>query len=122
MMILDARQTIRCASLGSLAVITACSTMPEQTRPPHLDRAFVARYVVSDEGTLQLPVTDRALVVRALEVQPAPDSEDFSARRRALRYPPGTAVQVRGRVRIYPRADGTSPTLAELFPGAALAR
>ena len=122
MMILDARQTFRCAGLGSLAVITACSTMPEQTRHPFLDRAFEARYIVSEEGTLQLPVTDRTLVVRALEVQPAPDSEEFSAGRRALRFQPGTAVQVRGSVRIYPRADGTSPTLAELFPGAVLAR
>lgn len=92
--------------------------MPERARPPRLEHAFEARYVVAEAGTLKLPCTTRTLVVRAMGIQPPPIAESYDGGERVLRYPPGTAVRVRGCVHVYPSADGSIPSLQALFPGA----
>ncbi|MEC8652848.1 MAG: hypothetical protein VYA51_03915 [Planctomycetota bacterium] len=118
-MLLDARAWFRVALLGLPA---ACSTMPPQTLPPHVDHEFDARYTVGQDGALRLPVTRRNLVIRELDLQPAPIAEAFGEGVRTLRYRPGTTVTARGALRAYAKPDGAMPTLEELLPGAALRR
>lgn len=96
--------------------------MPPQTLPPHVDHEFDARYTVGRDGALRLPVTRRDLVIRELDLQPAPTAEAFGEGVRTLRYPPGTTVAARGALRAYAKPDGAMPTLEELLPGAALRR
>ncbi|MCK5945333.1 MAG: hypothetical protein KAI24_25310 [Planctomycetes bacterium] len=105
-----------------LAALAACSTMPMASLPPHVDYAFDARYQVGSDGELRLPASTRALVVRELQLSPPPLREHFEDGQRTLRYPPGSAVHARGALRAYANDDGSLPTLAELLPGATLAR
>ncbi len=121
-MLPDARRGIRGLLLGAAAAAAACSTMPTPSLPRHVDYAFDARYVVGEDGALQLPASTRALVVRRLELEPQPLGETFAPGRRTLRYAPGTEVRAAGALRAYADDGGALPTLRSLLPGAELSR
>lgn len=96
--------------------------MPEASLPPHVDYTFDARYRVGDDGAIVLPTSRRMLVIQRLDVVPPARSESFADGVRALHFAPGTDVRVQGALRAYALADGTTPTLADLLPGAELSR
>ena len=121
-MLPDPPRLVRCWPLSLLATLAACSAMPLQRSPAHVDYAFDARYAVGADGALTVPVTRRDLVIRELVLRPTPSAERFAGQARTLSYPPGTSVRAHGALRAYARPDGSLPTLAELLPGAELTR
>ncbi len=101
-----------------LIALAACSTVPPAWYPEFVDHELAAEFVVADDGRLPLPSTTRALVVRTLELDPAPSAELFDGSDRWFAYSPGTAVRVHCRLRAYAQDDGRVPTVAEILPGA----
>lgn len=99
-------------------MLAGCSALPPSGYPAHVDYRFDVRLTVGADGSLPLPASQRGLVVRALEVHPAPTAERFTGGVRALSYPPHTEVRARGEVRAYRRSDGSLPTLPALVEGA----
>lgn len=114
------RRALRNAALTVLLGGTACSLLPPTGTPPHADWSFRAGYVIDQTGRLPFPVTTRELVVRDLQLDPAPLGEGFADGARWFVYPAGTAVDVHGVLRIYQRHDGSQPSLADVLPDADL--
>lgn len=101
-----------------LAWLPACSTLPEPTRPAHLDHHVAADYVVPSNGRLVLPVSSPGLLVLEFTLQPPPQGEQFHDATRWFTFPPGTHVQVQGRFRTW-AAPGARPASApEVLLGA----
>lgn len=102
-----------------VALLCGCSTMPGGSFPAFTDHHVAADFVVPPEGRLHLPATTRDLVVRELELEPAPVREAFAPGDRWFEYPAGTAVRMRCRLRAYALPDGSIPSLRAILPDAA---
>lgn len=113
----------RMSALLSLlaALCCGCASLPAPSWPKHEQHAFVADFVVGDDGELPLPSSTRDVVVRRLLLAPRPLHESFDDDGgRTFRYAPGTKVRVEGVLRVYADDDGVVPSLQQLLPGASL--
>ncbi len=111
------------AAALAAAALAACSTVPVAGYPPFGEHHVAAEFVVPADGRLRVPASSASVLVQELRCEPRPRGEQFGAGgERWLLYPAGTAVRVRGRFRVYARADGHLPGAAELLPGASVVR
>ena len=102
-----------CAS--AILALASCSTMPDQSYPPHLDHDFGASFLIGDDGRLPFLETSTDLVLHRLELTPPPREERFGDGTRWFVYAPGTTVTVRGALRAYQTDEGTIPELEDLL-------
>jgi hypothetical protein len=105
-----------------LAALGSCATMPPAEFPPFQEHRVQARFTFRGDGDARaaVPASSPELTVMHLRSEPPAAGERFVAGQRFLLPPPGcTDFVVECHYRAYARADGSFPTPAELFPGAA---
>jgi hypothetical protein len=101
-----------------LLVFAACSNLPPPAYPRYVEVDVEAHFVVGPDGRLDLPVSDRRLVVRELLLEPAPLDEHHEAGARWFVYTAGTHVRARCRMRSYADGDRVPLGAEAIFPGA----
>jgi hypothetical protein len=102
--------------VGVLLAAAACSTLPDSWLPPFHDHELDTEFVVPADGRFVAPVSSDEVVVHELRLSPQPTGEHFEGQQRFFTYAPGTRVAVRGRLRIYARADAAPRGLEQVFP------
>lgn len=96
----------------------SCSALPDAAPLRHEDHMVEAEFLVPNSGRLVLPASTAEILVRELQLAPAPEREEFRGAERSFTYAPGTLVTVRGRVRIYAAGGNAPRPLPQVFAGA----
>ena len=109
----------RLSTLALSALVAACSNLPLAQRPPFVDHAVIASYLVPADGRIALPHSDRAVLVQELRSTPPPLREEFDpAGRRWFVFTAGSEITVFARLRCHADGDRPPAPLASLLPGA----